>query len=43
MIKPMSGFSLFHKVFLATRRQIGVSVLYLTIITFVSTSILFQV
>lgn len=31
----MSGFSLFHKAFLATRRQIGVSVLYLTVITFV--------
>ena len=31
----MSGFSLFHKAFIATRRQIGVSVLYLVVITFI--------
>ena len=33
----MFGFSLFHKAFLATRREIGISVLYLTVITFILT------
>lgn len=36
----MSGFSLFHKAFIATRRQIGVSVLYLVVITFILAIIL---
>ena len=36
----MSGFSLFHKAYLATRRQIGVSVLYLAVITTVLAIIL---
>lgn len=33
----MLGFSLFHKAFLATRREIGTSVLYLAVITFILT------
>ena len=36
----MSGFSLFHKAFIATRRQIGVSVLNLVVITFILAIIL---
>ena len=36
----MSGFSLFHKAYLSTRRQMGISILYLAAITFILAIIL---
>ena len=36
----MFGFSLFRKAFIATRREIGVSVLYLAVVTFILTVVL---